>query len=71
VLHPWPAGFATTIEEDEALLAGAGAGAGPGTGAGGGGAAMTPRMAMCVQYRLLQKQNVLAFQRFLDALATA
>jgi hypothetical protein len=66
-LHPWPAGFATTIEEDEALLAGAGAG----TGAGGGGAAMTPRMAMCVQYRLLQKQNVLAFQRFLDALATA
>jgi hypothetical protein len=60
------AAFATTAEEDEALLAAAGAGAGAGGGGGGGGGGMTPRMEMCVRYRLLQKQNIVAFKRFLD-----
>ena len=28
---------------------------------------MSPRMEMCVRYRMLQKQNVTAFRRFLEA----
>lgn len=50
------AAFATTIEEDEAKLAAAGGG-------------LTPRMEMCIRYRLLQKQNIMAFKRFLDKVA--
>lgn len=45
-------GFPTTEEEDRALVE-----------AGG----MSPRMEMCVRYRMLQKQNVTAFRRFLEA----
>jgi hypothetical protein len=29
---------------------------------------MTARMEMCVRYRLMQKQNIQAFVRFLDTL---
>ena len=47
-----PDGFPTTEEEDRALVE-----------AGG----MSPRMEMCVRYRMLQKQNVTAFRRFLEA----
>ena len=50
--------YPTTAEEDEALLAASGDGD------------MTPRMEMCVRYRLLQKQNVEAFKRFLDEVVT-
>ena len=46
------AGFATAAEEDEAVLEQGG---------------MAARMEMCVRYRLLQKRNLQAFQRFLDA----
>ena len=45
-------GFPTTEDEDRALVE-----------AGG----MSPRMEMCVRYRMLQKQNVTAFRRFLEA----
>ena len=45
-------GFPTTEEEDRALVE-----------AGD----MSPRMEMCVRYRMLQKQNVTAFRRFLEA----
>jgi hypothetical protein len=44
------ASFPTSIEEDEALLAGGGLG---------------ERMGMCVEYRLSVKRNVEAFVRFL------
>ena len=50
--------FATTAEEDEALLA-------------GGAGEMTPRMEMCVRYRLLQKENIAAFKRFLAKIDAA
>ena len=51
------AAFPTTIEEDEALLEVTGG--------------MTSRMEMCVRYRLLQKQNIAAFRRFLDKVASS
>lgn len=54
------AAYATTAEEDEALLA-----------SGGAIEKMTPRMEMCVRYRLLQKRNIAAFKRFLDEVAAA
>jgi hypothetical protein len=47
--------FPTAAADDEAALA-------------DGAPAMTARMEMCVRYRLMQKQNIQAFVRFLDTL---